>query len=658
MIRLLITLILLICGVIPLAQGADPASTSAVVDNRREGVNNPITSIDIAGLTDRRVVNGSFGLLLDHDGLAFSQIRTRAESSWRTFAVPTVNFGQSTAAFWFRFTLRGADRLGELTYLRLNYPHLDQFDFYVLRDGTLLQHIQTGDTTLFNTRPIRHRNFLFPIDPTWGDHVEIYLRTQSCGPIKVPLDIITRRALDQDDQIQFAWYGAYFAVTLAMLLYNAFILLLVRDITYFYYILYVASAMALQFTLQGFGFEYLWPWSVTLNNTMVVLLTGVMPVCALVFGGRFVNLRENGTKAEQYTLIALLIGFAVALISVFTMSYHVTLTLETALSTLSLLASCFIGVKYWVKGLKAARIFTIAWLVYLLFIGYYLLDVAGLQQPNVISLHAMEIGSLIELLLLSLSFADRINHEKELRLAAQKHALDTQFQLHRDLDELVRARTAQLEDANTRLLEISTTDGLTGLHNRRYFNEIYDREYRRAFREQRPIAVLMIDIDHFKAINDAYGHQTGDACLAQVANVIHSSVRRPPDLPARYGGEEFIALLPATHLSGACHVAEAMRAAIAALDIVHHGTHLRAPVSIGVASEIPESAEHGEALIKQADERLYYAKSSGRNQIQSGVDAANAAAGSARATVTLSTPRAGTPGNADDDNMSDYAVLV
>jgi len=462
----------------------------------------------------------------------------------------------------------------------------------------------------------------------------------------------------------FSWYGAYFGVTLAMLLYNAFVLLIVRTISYLYYVLYVAATMLLQFTLQGFGFEYLWPWSTTLNNTMVVLLTGLMPLCAVAFVVSFIGLGTIGTRIERLIAQALYAGFGVALISVFTLSYHTTLTIEHALAIVSMLMGFFLGIKYASKGFKSARIFSAAWLIYLIFVGYYLADITGAMQPDAVSRHGLEIGSLTELVLLSLAFADRLNSEKELRLAAQKAALDAQRQLNRDLDDLVHARTAQLRDANDKLVEISTTDGLTGLHNRRYFNEIFDREYRRAFREQRHVTVLMIDVDHFKSINDSYGHQAGDRCLTQVAEIIRTSVRRPPDLPARYGGEEFIALLPETPLAGACHVAEAIRQTIANCKITYNDLQLQVTVSIGVAAEVPVAAEHGEALIKRADEQLYLAKAQGRNRIQAAgaaPDRVNAEAVNltrAQPSSTQDSAASSTAGRDGRPDIGEYAVLI
>jgi diguanylate cyclase len=189
--------------------------------------------------------------------------------------------------------------------------------------------------------------------------------------------------------------------------------------------------------------------------------------------------------------------------------------------------------------------------------------------------------------------------------------------MNRQLDEKVRERTEALEEANEKLLTLSTTDELTQLKNRRYFDQVLHIEYQRAYREKFPVAIMMLDIDHFKQLNDTHGHQFGDICLQEVARTIRASVRRPPDLPARYGGEEFVVVLPNTDLNGALTVAETIRNAVSELTVSSGNLSVRMTVSIGVASEIPEDNEHGaDILLKTADERLYRAKEEGRNRVR------------------------------------------
>jgi diguanylate cyclase (GGDEF)-like protein len=174
-----------------------------------------------------------------------------------------------------------------------------------------------------------------------------------------------------------------------------------------------------------------------------------------------------------------------------------------------------------------------------------------------------------------------------------------------------------LKRKTDQLAELACTDGLTGIANRRHFDETCAIEWMRAQRNQLALAVIAIDVDHFKAYNDCYGHGEGDICLKRVAQALRTTIKRPGDLLARYGGEEFIALLPETCVPNALILAERLRLAVADLAIPHARSPVGAVVSIslGVASAIPERSGHVEALLRAADEQLYRAKHGGRNRV-------------------------------------------
>lgn len=167
------------------------------------------------------------------------------------------------------------------------------------------------------------------------------------------------------------------------------------------------------------------------------------------------------------------------------------------------------------------------------------------------------------------------------------------------------------------LRQMVFVDGLTGVANRRYFDERLSSEWRSAQRHVYPIALAMIDIDYFKRFNDTYGHQAGDDCLRQVAHCIKNELNRPRDLAARYGGEEFACILPETDLAGAILTAKTITRAVQALRIPHSASAAGSTVSvsIGVASLLPKQDEHFNKLIANADQCLYEAKKAGRHQV-------------------------------------------
>jgi diguanylate cyclase (GGDEF)-like protein/PAS domain S-box-containing protein len=174
-----------------------------------------------------------------------------------------------------------------------------------------------------------------------------------------------------------------------------------------------------------------------------------------------------------------------------------------------------------------------------------------------------------------------------------------------------------LAEANARLEVLSSQDWLTGLANRRSFDELLATEYRRAEREDRALALLMIDVDRFKAFNDRYGHPAGDHCLRRIAEAISVSINRPSDIAARYGGEEFAVVLPGADEAGAMVVAVNMQCAVRDLDIEHTGSEWGvATLSIGVAAVRPGAPGASlDLLLKEADRALYFAKNAGRNSV-------------------------------------------
>ena len=187
---------------------------------------------------------------------------------------------------------------------------------------------------------------------------------------------------------------------------------------------------------------------------------------------------------------------------------------------------------------------------------------------------------------------------------------------YRDITDRKRAEEA-LQQANEKLRQLVSLDGLTQIANRRRFDECFRTEWKRMAREDKPLSLVLCDLDCFKLYNDTYGHQMGDDCLRAVAQCLQSQLKRPSDLSARYGGEEFVALLPDTDSSGALQVAESIRREVENLRIEHGRSPASRYVtlSLGVATVMPGPGSSMEFLIDAADRALYQAKADGRNRV-------------------------------------------
>jgi diguanylate cyclase (GGDEF)-like protein len=207
---------------------------------------------------------------------------------------------------------------------------------------------------------------------------------------------------------------------------------------------------------------------------------------------------------------------------------------------------------------------------------------------------------------------ERLVAERTAELADANRRLEKAYARLQETNEM-------LEDTNLQLEELATSDGLTGLANRRLFDDFLDQEWRRHQRHGRPLSLLLLDVDFFKRYNDTYGHPAGDECLRKVGTALRSAVQRTEDIVARYGGEEFAAVLPETDAAGARALAERIRTSVAELAIPHSSSDTAAhvTVSLGVATTVPPRDGALDGLVQTADKALYEAKERGRNRVVS-----------------------------------------
>lgn len=536
---------------------------------------------------------------------------------------PTKSFnkGYTRSAWWLAFQVQAAaaDQAHPPSpwLLELAYPTLDVAELY--RPGADSPN-RAGDTLPFSQRAMRHVNFVFPMGAATPTAETVFLRVQSQGTLLIPLTAWSPEAFAASSRLVYAGQAAYFGAVLAMMIYNALLWFSLRERVYLDYVLYVMFIGLGIGAANGMTGEFLWPDSGWVVNYSYWAF-GFAGIFVTRFARSFLRTADTSKWLDRSLLAA---GFLVAVPTFMGLfvSYYLGGRLVSGALFIALLVSAGSGIYSVVHNIPGGRLYLLSWFLFLTFAMMYPLRNYGLVPNNFFTAHGIQFGSLAEMMLLSFALAARINTIRAEKEKAQQAALDAHAELvvnlresEQVLETRVAERTAQLEQANQRLNALSMTDGLTGIANRRQFDDVLADEWKRMQRLGQPLALAMIDIDWFKKYNDHYGHQAGDACLVAVAQVLAATVGRTGDLVARYGGEEFVFIAPATHAQSALTMAQNVCEALAAQHMPHAPSlfgHVTA--SIGVASIVPFTNGDAALLIKHADEALYQAKATGRNK--------------------------------------------
>ncbi|WJM90725.1 7TM diverse intracellular signaling domain-containing protein [Pseudomonas brenneri] len=328
----------------------------------------------------------------------------------------TLNAGYSRSAFWLKVDLHylPKDPKALRTWLlELAYPPLDHLELYVPDDtGAYRLAGRTGDALPFASREIRQNNYLFNVDFKAGEQKTLYLRLQSEGSIQAPLTLWSSTAYLEDQPLRLYVLGLIYGVLLGMLVYNLFIYLSVRDTSYLYYILYIASFGMYQLSVNGAAVEYFWPDNPWWANAATPLLIGASALFGSLFARSFLHTALYSRWLDRLLLVLVGTGAVVMLLSLMT-SYALALRLATALALIFTVTIFVAGIKAWCCGQRVARYFIIAWSAFLIGGVVNTMMVLG-YLPNVFfTMYSSQIGSAIEVALLSLALADRINAMRE-----------------------------------------------------------------------------------------------------------------------------------------------------------------------------------------------------------------------------------------------------
>ncbi|MET4024513.1 diguanylate cyclase (GGDEF)-like protein [Marinobacter sp. MBR-99] len=543
-----------------------------------------------------------------------------ADMPWTPANGHDLVFSHTDAVYWIQLTVHnpGTDRT--LWYLKLNYPLLDEITFWQDRhqpgnsDVTTeaAPPLTTGDSLPFATRGIDYRYYLLPVTLDPSERRTITIRVHSSGALNVPLALMTPEEVIAESNHLTLIHGLFYGALLILAAFNLLLFFSSGTRYYFYNSFYISSMAMFLFAMGGFANQYFWPESAQLANLSIPLTLVICSAAMTLFGWSFLDV-SAGTVSES--VLRGLVWSAVGLLALtFVLPYSKTILLNTAYALVVIAALSVIATIRWRQGYLPAFWYIAAWMIMVVGALAYALAAFGYLGDYLAREVMMQAAVGGQVILLNYAMVQRW------RLLNQK-LLDIEHQARTELEFKVHERTAQLrntmrelEQANRKLASLSLNDALTGLHNRRHMDNLLPELCREARRTGQPLSLALVDADHFKRINDTWGHDFGDKCLRHIANCLKDQIKRPRDVAVRFGGEEFALLLPGTDATGASKLCQDILEAI-------RGSHITAPdgadinltVSAGIA--VLGSEELPDSLFRRADKALYAAKAAGRDGI-------------------------------------------
>ncbi|MBU0688474.1 MAG: sensor domain-containing diguanylate cyclase [Gammaproteobacteria bacterium] len=524
------------------------------------------------GVHAAQLVEGESALGLDE---ALAQLQA---GGFEPVATLVPDFGIGSRPVWLHLGLDNDTGVVQQRMLQAGVTWLDRLDVYVVHADGSRHAVHTGDELPNALGLTPGMGYVLPLQLPPG-RSELLLRVASVDPMALPVALLT-----PDDyatsRLQFGYfYGFFFGFLIALGAYNLLLFIGARERSYLYYALALLSVLFCNVAYTGHGAGWLWPQSTDFQRYVILVAMVVYNVFGLLFASRFLMLAQFLPRIQRVVCWGMGIAGGGMLLAV-VMGSQLLAGLLAFVSMSAFSAGMFaLGVVSVWRQRPSARYFLFATFFGMLGVGLTALAVWGKIPFSMLTFHAAEIGLVIEATLLALALAHWMRQHREARYLAE---------------------------------QVARQDALTQLNNRRAFLEAAQPLLDTAVRHERPLSLVMMDIDHFKSINDRYGHKTGDEALVAMANML-KRLSRSSDVVARWGGEEFILLLPETDQQRAVNHAERLRRVASELRIPAGDSVLTMTASFGIKTLQPNMTL--ETLIEAADVQLYEAKRSGRNKV-------------------------------------------
>ncbi len=362
------------------------------------------------------------------------------------------NFGFTSSTYWVRLRLKNGspDKINRL--LEVGFPLLDKITLYAREREDRTGHpgqwriYQAGRAIPFNQREIKHRNFIFNLNLPADREVECYMRIQTEDGMIFPLSVWDPESYKIEAQRGQFVFGIYYGIVIVMVFYNLFLFVSIRDRSYIYYILYIASFGFFQLAMNGLAYQHLWPgspWWATHANPFFI---GLSIFFAVKFSMEFLDTKRITPTADRIFLVLMLFSGLLAAASFF-VSYSITIVAGQILPLMCILLVLPTSIYHLAKGNRSARFYIIAWTAFLIGVVLSTLRVMGVLSHNFLTEHGLQLGSAIEMVLLSFALADRINIMKVEKEEAQSLAIETQ---KREFLSLKKAKE-EMEEAHKRI---------------------------------------------------------------------------------------------------------------------------------------------------------------------------------------------------------------
>ncbi|MCP4132505.1 MAG: hypothetical protein GY754_16145 [bacterium] len=354
------------------------------------------------------------------------------------------NFGFTTSVYWVRFILKSGLQKDKDLLLELDYPLMEQITLYIPKPGGGYTPHEAGYLLPFDARDIKHRNFVFKLELPASKSRTYYIRFENEDRLEIPLKLWTTDSFQEKDHTEQYVLGIYYGIFIVMFLYNLFLFLSIRDITYLYYILYILGFGFLQLTQNGLAYEYIWPGFLSIHY--IPLLDTVLSISVIQFTQLFLKTKSNNQVFHKIFFILKIIFIIYAIFSFF-LSYSLCIVIVNTLVAASIVCILSVASVSLYRKYRPAKYFIFAWCALLFGSIVYILRNSAVIETTFFSTYAMQVGSAMEVILLSLGLGDRINQEREKKQKAEQEAVEAR---EREL-ATVRQSKSEVEDANLQL---------------------------------------------------------------------------------------------------------------------------------------------------------------------------------------------------------------